>query len=564
MSAPHTWVGTSSPPRKRSPHRPWSHEVPSRSPWGGDEVLDQKGWARSPADWRSRPHPCRRPQFRWRTGRPPQRGGGRSRGWPYRDAELATCSSSRSATPSSRRRPRHPRPHVQRAAEGRDGRDDLSPAGLDWLADECLAFECTRVNERWAALRRAHLPTSWLEGAHRVCHRQSPRETIGVYEKVRSIVDEATVWPRSRAPGCLSPEATDVLVTGAAGRGVSVIQALRALDTHVARTRPPTRWESGWPTLAACCREPKTPTTQRTLHTRRRAWVTSLIPTWQRTSACTTAQVCSVPQASPTGCRRPAWCRAPTSALPPGATAAGTAVPETALGTTRASPAWVIKPRHGRGRAISTSPMTRTRSPSWSRSSRPAGAAPVSGSELPSTPGRRAGKAGGGGARWPRDQGGISTLGETFVDDAVTQGVGASSAPRHTGRPTSGIRRRRAGGRWAPGGLHRGQSAILGGLPLSIAAGATWSASICEHARPRLEAERLGFLPACGCTATSPRSSRPCLTRDVQCAPPRRSRISSRSGSWSGLVRYRRSLVDRRSSRPGVASAERITTGSPR
>jgi putative hydrolase len=72
---------------------------------------------------------------------------------------------------------------------------DLSPAGLDWLADECLAFDVAlEVNERWACPSPSTLAHFMARGVRIVCATDSHRaETIGVYEKVRSIVDEATV-----------------------------------------------------------------------------------------------------------------------------------------------------------------------------------------------------------------------------------------------------------------------------------------------------------------------------------------------------------------------------------
>jgi len=252
-------------------------------------------------------------------------------------------------------------------------------------------------------------------------------------------------------------------------------------------------------------------------------------------------------------------------ALPPGGDGCGHCGTETALGTTEGvTGPWVIKPRHGRGRAISTSPMTRTRSPSWSRSSptrwcstgsrervhrrrlvdeRGRLAAAVPRWRLETRPGSR---------RWARRS-------STTPSPRASVPSSAPSATR--GRPTSRdsppTRRRAVGARWS----HRGQSAILGGLPLSIAAARPGRPVSARHARPRLEAERLGFLRACGCTATSPRSSRPCL-RGTFSAPRRGGRGSRAGAKLERLVRYAAApWSTRRSSRPGVASAERITTG---
>ena len=184
------------------------------------------------------------------------------------------------------------------------------------------------------------------------------------------------------------------------------------------------------------------------------------------------------------------------------ATAAGTAVPETALGTTEGvTGPWVIKPRHGRGsRDIYFSDDADEVAELVSLVPDPLVQHRLSGSEftvdaLVDERGRLAAAV----PRWRLEtKAGISTLGETFVDDAVTQGVGALlGALGHTGPANvQGFAADAPAGGGRQVVFTEVNPRFSGGLPLSIAAGADL---VGRYLRGMLglglEAERLGFLP---------------------------------------------------------------------
>jgi len=254
------------------------------------------------------------------------------------------------------------------------------------------------------------------------------------------------------------------------------------------------------------------------------------------------------------------------------ATAAGTAVPETALGTTEGvTGPWVIKPRHGRGsRDIYFSDDADEVAELVSLVPDPLVQHRLSGSEftvdaLVDERGRLAAAV----PRWRLEtKAGISTLGETFVDDAVTQGVGALlGALGHTGPANvQGFAADAPAGGGRQVVFTEVNPRFSGGCRCQLLRARTWSASICEAcsasaSRPSDSAS----CRACGCTATSPRSSRPCLTRTF--SAPRRGGRGSRAGAeagaaWSGT----RPLPGRPGARAGPAwhQPRGSRRGSPR
>jgi len=255
---------------------------------------------------------------------------------------------------------------------------DLSPAGLDWLADECLAFDVAlEVNERWACPSPSTLAHFMARGVRIVCATDSHRaETIASTRRSAASSTKPPSWPREQSARMSEPlKRQTVLVTGAGGpAGVSVIQALRALGHAtvgadasadavgirladaggVLPRAEDADYASALCTLAA------------------EHGVTSLIPTVAEELVA--LHDCSG-VLSAAGIAY--WLPSPRAVVSctdkwlfhQAATAAGTAYPRRRSDDEGVTGPWVIKPRHGRGSRDIYFSMTRTRSPSWSRSS---------------------------------------------------------------------------------------------------------------------------------------------------------------------------------------------------